>query len=74
VLSADGFFALNAQATDIDLLSASRAAVVRASQVLRWLSERLPPLRTVADSLMVASTNTFVSGRGVPARANRRDR
>ncbi len=57
VLSADGFFSLDAQPSDIDLLSHGRGLVVRTSQRLCHLSRRLPRLISVADSIMVESVN-----------------
>jgi SAM-dependent methyltransferase/uncharacterized protein YbaR (Trm112 family) len=55
-LSVDGFFALNAQASDIDLLPRRYRPVVRASELLRRTSERVPALCTVADSVYVQAT------------------
>src|SRR5207237_7041494 len=55
-LSVDGFFALNAQASDLELLPLRYRPVVRTSELLRRASARLPALRTVADSLYVEST------------------
>jgi hypothetical protein len=57
VVSADGFFSLNAQPSDADLLSPAQRQVVRVSSTLCRLSERVPPLAHLADSLMVESTN-----------------
>ena len=50
-ISVDGFFSLNAQPADADLLRRRYAAIVRASQALVALSRALPPLAYVADSL-----------------------
>lgn len=50
-LSVDGFFSLNPQATDLDLMPPRYAAVVRASEALRAVSRTLPPVGWVADSL-----------------------
>jgi SAM-dependent methyltransferase len=58
-LLVDGFFSLNAQATDIDLLPWKHASVVRVSEVLRAASRRLPALARVADSLYVCSENAW---------------
>jgi SAM-dependent methyltransferase/uncharacterized protein YbaR (Trm112 family) len=55
-LSVDGFFALNAQASDVELLPLRYRPVVRASELLRRASVRVPALRSVADSLYVEST------------------
>src|SRR5262245_20795061 len=43
-LSADGFFSLNAQVSDVDLLRPFPRTVVRASQLLKSVSLRVPPL------------------------------
>ena len=56
-LVADGFFSLNPQAADVDLLPVRYRAVVRLSDMLRRLSERAPFLRNLADSLYVRSQN-----------------
>lgn len=55
-LSVDGFFSLNPQAADLDLMPSRYAAAVRISERLRQISERLPMLRLVADSLYVEAT------------------
>jgi SAM-dependent methyltransferase len=52
-LDVDGFFTLNAQPADLDLLPRRYQLVVRASEALRKLSATLPGLRRVADSLYV---------------------
>jgi SAM-dependent methyltransferase len=54
-ISVDGYFALNVQPTDADLLPRRYRAVVRASERLRALSERLPALAYAADSLYLES-------------------
>ena len=53
----DGFFSLNPQATDVDLMTPFGAKVVRASEALRRLSQRLTPLTLVADSLYIEAEN-----------------
>jgi SAM-dependent methyltransferase len=55
-LSVDGFFALNAQPSDVDLLPPRYRPVVRASELLRRASGRVPALRSVADSVYVEAT------------------
>jgi SAM-dependent methyltransferase len=55
-LSADGFFTLNPQARDLDLLPRRYRLVVRASEALRRASSRIPALTALADSLAVRST------------------
>jgi SAM-dependent methyltransferase/uncharacterized protein YbaR (Trm112 family) len=49
----EGFFSLNAQLADVDMLPPRRAAIVRASELLRKLSTRLPALTHLADSVHV---------------------
>lgn len=63
-LEIDGFFSLNPQPADLDLLRPRHAAVVRASERLRRLGDAHPSLATVADSLYVRAT---VSRSGGPA-------
>jgi hypothetical protein len=58
-LAVDGYFSLNPQATDLDLLSPRYRWVIRASEALRHLSSAVPPLRLFADSLYVRSTNAL---------------
>jgi len=50
-LEVDGYFSLNAQASDIPLLRRRHRIVVRTSEALRLAARALPPLRYVADSL-----------------------
>jgi SAM-dependent methyltransferase len=52
-LTADSYFSLNAQATDIDLLRPLPRAVVRTSEVLKGVSRRVRPLALVADSVFI---------------------
>jgi len=56
-ISVDGFFSLNAQAADVDLLLRRYAAVVRASGALTRLARHVPALAYVADSLYAEVTN-----------------
>ena len=55
-LTADGFFSLNAQATDMDLMAPLPKLVVRSSEALKRLAARFHPLAWVADSLFVTAT------------------
>jgi len=55
-LTADGFFSLNAQATDLDLMRPLPKLVVRSSEVLKRLSRRFPPLAMAADSVFIQAT------------------
>jgi SAM-dependent methyltransferase len=55
-LFADGFFSLNAQATDIDLMAPFPKLVVRSSEALKGLAARFHPLTLVADSVFVSAT------------------
>jgi SAM-dependent methyltransferase len=54
-LEADGFFSLNAQPGDADLLPARFRRVLRLSELLRRASEAFAPLRYGADSLAFVS-------------------
>lgn len=56
-LSPDGFFSLNAQPSDIELLDPLSAAVVRTSQALCRLARWTPGLVDFADSLLVEAVN-----------------
>ncbi len=66
-LSVDGYFSLNPQASDRELLPRSLHAVVSCSERLRALSERMPWLVALADSLYVTSVR-----RGAPTEAHPR--
>jgi hypothetical protein len=54
-LFADGFFTLNPQPTDLELLPRRYRAVVRTSEALRKVSDRVKPLAYAADSLYASS-------------------
>jgi SAM-dependent methyltransferase/uncharacterized protein YbaR (Trm112 family) len=54
-LSVDGFFSLNAQASDVDLMPRRYRALVHASEYLRRISVRVPALVNCADSLYVGT-------------------
>jgi SAM-dependent methyltransferase/uncharacterized protein YbaR (Trm112 family) len=54
-LEVDGFFSLNPQTADLDLLPRSVRPVVRASELLRRASQHYPILVSCADSLYVRS-------------------
>jgi SAM-dependent methyltransferase/uncharacterized protein YbaR (Trm112 family) len=60
-ITVDGFFSLNPQAADLRLLPPHARVVVHASEALRRLSQPLPALKYLADSLYVASSP---AGRG----------
>jgi 2-polyprenyl-3-methyl-5-hydroxy-6-metoxy-1,4-benzoquinol methylase/uncharacterized protein YbaR (Trm112 family) len=60
-LSVDGFFSLNAQASDKDLLPFHYRFVVSCSEMLRSLSMRFAPLAAIADSLYVHSVRRACS-------------
>jgi hypothetical protein len=51
-LATDGFFTLNPQRSDLDLLPRRYRLLVRTSEALR----RIPALTKVADSLLIRST------------------
>ncbi len=55
-LFADGYFSLNAQVSDLDLLRPFPRAVVRTSQALKQVSQRIPPLALLADSVFIEAT------------------
>jgi SAM-dependent methyltransferase len=52
-LSIDGFFSLNAQSSDSDLLKLSGRTIVAVSDILRELGTSFPLLANLADSLYV---------------------
>jgi 2-polyprenyl-3-methyl-5-hydroxy-6-metoxy-1,4-benzoquinol methylase len=52
-IAADGFFTINPQVSDLDLLRARSRAVVRVSEALRRASRHAPLLVQVADSVVV---------------------
>jgi len=52
-LTADGFFSLNAQASDLDLLRPFPRTVIRASEALKSVSAHVPALSLVADSVFI---------------------
>ncbi len=54
-LEVDGFFSLNAQAADLDLMPRRLRAIIRASDAARAAARVFPPLKLVADSLYVRS-------------------
>lgn len=54
-LSVDGYFSLNIQPSDLRLLPGRYRAVVHASEALRAISEKIPILAKVADSLYISS-------------------
>lgn len=56
-LSVDGFFSLNPQATDTDILPRRSAMIVSVSEALRQASQRVPILLKAADSLYVRADN-----------------
>jgi SAM-dependent methyltransferase len=55
-LAADGFFTLNPQKRDLDLLPRRYRLLVRTSEALRRAGERVPALTRLADSVYVRST------------------
>ncbi len=55
ILIVDGFFGLNVQESDTDLLPRAYRAVVRTSGLLRRLSEWVPAMKYGADSLYIES-------------------
>lgn len=59
-LSVDGFFSLNAQTSDLDLLPPPYRLVVYVSDLLRSASAHIPWLKNVADSLYISARKTIV--------------
>jgi SAM-dependent methyltransferase len=57
-IEVDGFFTLDAQPTDLDLLRPEHRLVVRASEGLKRLSRTIHPLAVLADSLYANSTRS----------------
>ncbi|HXD15618.1 MAG TPA: class I SAM-dependent methyltransferase [Vicinamibacterales bacterium] len=57
-LSVDGFFSLNAQPAEADILPAHLRALVHTSAALARVANQVPPLVNVADSLWVTSTKS----------------
>jgi SAM-dependent methyltransferase len=57
----EGFFSLDAQRADLDMLPRREAAVVRCSEKLRSASRYFSPLAALADSLYVDSLRRDVS-------------
>jgi 2-polyprenyl-3-methyl-5-hydroxy-6-metoxy-1,4-benzoquinol methylase/uncharacterized protein YbaR (Trm112 family) len=55
-LSVDGFFCLNPQLSDLDLLPLQFKALVISSEILRKLSGFVPGLKYMADSVYLRST------------------
>jgi SAM-dependent methyltransferase/uncharacterized protein YbaR (Trm112 family) len=51
----DGYFSLNSQRSDIDLLPPVYKGVVAASEMLKWISRRIELLKIFADSLYFES-------------------
>jgi len=54
-LTVDGFFGLGIQASDVEHLSRGSRLIVRTSEQLRVLSQYMPVLNYLADSLYVSS-------------------
>jgi 2-polyprenyl-3-methyl-5-hydroxy-6-metoxy-1,4-benzoquinol methylase len=52
-IAADGFFTINPQAADLDLLPVRSRAVVRISEAFRRASRHVPVLVQIADSVIV---------------------
>lgn len=52
-LFVDGYFSLNAQPSDLDLLRPLPRVIVRSSQVLKQVAKWIPPLKLVADSVFI---------------------
>ena len=57
-LTADCYFGLGIQASDVDLLPAKYRAIVHLSELLRKVSRSVKPLAKIADSVYLESTKT----------------
>jgi SAM-dependent methyltransferase/uncharacterized protein YbaR (Trm112 family) len=57
-LSVDGFFSLNAQPAEADILPVHLRALVHASAALARVADSVPPLVNAADSLWVTSSKS----------------
>lgn len=55
-LSVDGFFSANAQTSDLELLPPQYRLVVRSSEKLRALANRVPVIKHIADSVYLTSS------------------
>jgi SAM-dependent methyltransferase len=60
-LQVDGFFSLNPQLSDIDLLPARYRGLVRASELLKEIAAHAPYMAAFADSLWVRSRRAVTS-------------
>jgi SAM-dependent methyltransferase len=60
-LATDGFFTLNPQKSDLDLLPRRYRLLVRSSEALRRASSRIPVLTNLADSVLIQSTRAIRS-------------
>jgi len=56
-LSADCYFGLNVQGYDIDIMPPRFKTIIRASEFVRGMSARVPPLVRFADSVYLHSVN-----------------
>ncbi len=54
-ISVDGYFGLGIQRSDLPLMPARYRAVIRASDILRKISEKVPAISWAADSLYIHS-------------------
>lgn len=66
-LSVDAFFSANAQTSDLDLLPKRFQLVVRTSERLRSLTNRIPAFKYVADSIYITSSDNPARLREVDA-------
>jgi len=66
-LRVDGFFSLNPQSADLDLLPNLSRLIVRTSDTLRRVSKVAPVLTMVADSIFVSGRRTPLSDRSARA-------
>lgn len=57
-ISVDGYFGLGIQAADMDLMPVHFKVIIRSSEILRKISQKIAAMRYVADSLYVTSRKT----------------
>jgi len=57
-LSADGYLTLNPQPSDLDLLPIHLRPIIRISEAIRTLSNRMPALIEIADSIFASATKS----------------
>jgi SAM-dependent methyltransferase len=67
---ADGYFSLNPQPSDVDLLPQAYALVVQASEALKTAARHVPALTLLADSLYLEAENGRAYAKSAQARVS----